>query len=93
MCTHFAVADEPDDPYTHEQLARFRAFLDELEAAGLHPGVVHAANSAGLLAFPEARFDLVRVGIAIYGIPPAPSPGRQGRAPSRAVTARRGSRT
>jgi alanine racemase len=72
VCTHFAVADEPDDPYTPEQLARFQAFLDELEAEHLRPRLVHAANSAGLLAFPQARFDLVRVGIAIYGIPPAP---------------------
>jgi alanine racemase len=72
VCTHFAVADEPDDPYTSEQLDRFRSFLGELEADGLRPRLVHAANSAGLLAFPEARFDLVRVGIAIYGIPPAP---------------------
>ena len=37
------------------------------------PGVVHAANSAALLAFPEARYDLVRVGIALYGVPPAPT--------------------
>jgi len=72
VCTHFAVADEPDDPYTAEQLARFHAVLADLEAAGVRPPLVHAANSAGLLAFPAARFDLARVGIAIYGIPPAP---------------------
>jgi alanine racemase len=72
VCTHFAVADEADDPYTGEQLARFATVLAALEAAGLRPPVVHAANSAGLLAFPEARFDLVRAGIAIYGVNPAP---------------------
>ncbi|MGZ6975173.1 MAG: alanine racemase [Acidimicrobiia bacterium] len=72
VCTHFAVADEPDDPYTAEQLVRFRAVLADLEAAGVRPPLVHAANSAGLLAFPDARFDLARVGIAIYGIPPVP---------------------
>jgi alanine racemase len=72
VCTHFAVADEPDDPYTAEQLARFHAVLGDLDAAGMRPPLVHAANSAGLLAFPAARFDLARVGIAIYGIPPAP---------------------
>lgn len=72
VCTHLAVADEVDDPYTGEQLARFGAVLEELDAAGLRPALVHAANSAGLLAFPAARFDLVRVGIAIYGIAPVP---------------------
>jgi alanine racemase len=73
VLTHFAVADEPDDPYTAEQLARFHGVLADLDAAGLRPPLVHAANSAGLLAFPEAHFDLVRAGIAIYGIPPAPA--------------------
>lgn len=72
ICTHFAVADEPDDPYTAEQLVRFHAVLADLDAAGVRPPLVHAANSAGLLAFPAARFDLARVGIAIYGIPPVP---------------------
>lgn len=69
--THLAVADEPDDPYTGEQLARFDAVLDALTAAGMRPRIVHAANSAGALVHPDARHDLVRVGITIYGIPPA----------------------
>jgi alanine racemase len=72
VCTHLAVADEVEDPYTREQLAAFADVLAGLEAAGLRPPVVHAANSAGLLAFPEARFDLVRAGIAVYGVAPAP---------------------
>lgn len=71
--THLAVADEPDDPYTREQLARFDQVLAALDSAGLRPGLVHAANSAGLLAFPESRHDLVRAGIALYGIAPAPA--------------------
>lgn len=72
VLTHLAVADEPADPYTGEQLERFAAVLDDLAAAGLRPSIVHAANSAGTLAFPAARFDLVRVGIALYGIAPVP---------------------
>ena len=72
VCTHFAVADEPDDPYTAAQLERFDAVLRELESAGIRPGIVHTANSAGTLAFPNARRDLVRCGIAVYGIAPAP---------------------
>ena len=72
VCTHLAVADEPDNPYTGEQLARFDAVLDALDAEGLRPPLAHAANSAGLLVT-GARYDLARVGIACYGLPPAPA--------------------
>jgi alanine racemase len=70
--THLAVADEPADPFSHLQLVRFDAVLAALRAAGHVPPVVHAANSAGALAHPLARRDLVRAGIAIYGIAPGP---------------------
>jgi alanine racemase len=72
VCTHLAVADEPDNPYTGEQLVRFDAVLDALDADGLRPPLAHAANSAGLLVA-GARYDLVRIGIACYGLPPAPA--------------------
>jgi alanine racemase len=72
-CTHFAVADEPDDPYTGAQVARFRAVLQELRAAGIAPGTVHMCNTAGALAAPDARADMVRIGIGVYGIPPVPA--------------------
>ena len=72
ICTHFAVADEPHRPETLTQLREFNALLDALDARGTRPPIVHAANSAALLAFPESRFDLVRVGIALYGVAPAP---------------------
>jgi alanine racemase len=71
ICTHLAVADEPGHPYTAEQVARFDALLDALDADHLRPPLVHAANSAGLLADPSHRYDLVRVGIALYGVPPS----------------------
>lgn len=71
--THLAVADEPDDPYTGQQLARFEEVLGELRAEGVDPGLVHAANSAGGLAHPASRYDLVRCGIAVYGIDPGPA--------------------
>jgi alanine racemase len=73
VCTHFAVADEPDNPYTGAQLERFDAVLRELRAAGVRPALVHAANTAGALAFAASRRDLVRIGIGIYGIAPAPA--------------------
>ena len=70
--THLAVADAPDDPFTAEQLRRFDQALAALRRSGPLTGVVHAANSAGLLAHPDSRRDLVRAGIAIYGVPPSP---------------------
>jgi len=70
--THLAVADEPDDPFTAEQLARFDTVLAGLQAEGIGPRLTHAANSAGGLAHPATRRSLVRAGIAVYGIPPGP---------------------
>jgi len=75
VATHFAVADDPGDGYTHDQLARFDAVRAGLASIGVDPHPVHAANSAAAIGFPESRFDLVRVGIAIYGVTPAPGVG------------------
>jgi alanine racemase len=75
VATHFAVADDPDDRYTRDQLARFDAVRAGLASIGVDPHPVHAANSAAAIGFPEARFDLVRAGIAIYGVTPAPGVG------------------
>ena len=69
--THLAVADAPGDPFTAEQLRRFDLALDALRGLGVPIGMVHTANSAGLLAHPDARHDLVRPGIAVYGVPPS----------------------
>ena len=73
VCTHFAVADDPAHPSTSEQIRTFESVLEALAEGGHRPPVVHASNSAGLLAHPTARYDLVRCGIAIYGIPPGPA--------------------
>ena len=75
MCTHFAVADEPERGYTEWQLERFAGVRASLEAVGVTPGVVHAANSAAAIGFPASRFDMVRTGIAIYGVAPGPGIG------------------
>jgi len=72
LYTHFATADEADLSYAQEQLRRFKELLAQLEQAGLRPPLVHAANTAGLLNLPEARFDMVRPGIGLYGLPPSP---------------------
>jgi alanine racemase len=68
--THLAAADSelPEDrAYTREQLARFRGAVDQIRAAGLDPGIVHAANSGGLLLYEDSWFDMVRPGIFLYG--------------------------
>ncbi|HEX7132692.1 MAG TPA: alanine racemase [Iamia sp.] len=71
--THLAVADEPDRPETAAQLARFDAAVAAVEAAGIVVPECHAANSAGTIAHAGARHDLVRAGIAVYGIAPSPA--------------------
>jgi len=71
--THCAVADEPENPFTAEQIHRYREVLADLAAAGIDVPCRHAANTAGAIAHPDARFDLVRCGIGIYGIDPSPA--------------------
>ena len=72
LFTHFATADSADRSYANQQWSRFAAVVAALERAGLRPPVVHAANSAATLTMPEAHFNLVRVGIALYGLNPSP---------------------
>lgn len=89
LFTHLAVADEPDDPFTDLQLDRFDAALEDLAAAGIEPRLRHTANSAGAIAHPRARHDLVRCGIAVYGIvPSAELAGRIRLDPAMTVAAR-----
>jgi alanine racemase len=77
--THLAVADLPDArgvpgwgrEYTLKQLDTFRRVLQDVEGAGLRMKYVHAANSAAVFAFPESHFNMVRPGIAIFGLDPS----------------------
>jgi alanine racemase len=70
--SHFACSDEPGHPANDLQERSFRHALDVAADAGLDPEVRHLANSAGALTRPSARFDLVRCGIATYGLSPVP---------------------
>jgi alanine racemase len=70
--SHFAAADVVDHPSVPIQLAAFQRAYEVARSAGLEPTLRHLSNSAGALLVPEARLDLVRVGIAAYGIDPAP---------------------
>jgi alanine racemase len=68
--THFATADLDDKAFALVQFARFQQVLAQLAAAGLRPPLAHAANSAALLTLPATHLDMVRCGIALYGLHP-----------------------
>lgn len=71
--THFSVADSSsaeDRTFTRDQIARFHEIVATLAKRGVTPRIVHAANSAGALGYPEARLGMVRVGLALYGYLP-----------------------
>lgn len=70
LWTHFAVADEPANAFTEEQCARFDEVVGRLP---VRPPLVHACNSAATMVHPHAHHDLVRCGIALYGVSPSPS--------------------
>lgn len=69
--THFATADEADQTHVRRQLCVFRQVLAALEEAELHVPIRHACNSAATLTLPEAHFEAVRPGIALYGMLPS----------------------
>jgi alanine racemase len=70
--THFAASDADDKTFTLKQLENFQNFLGELRKEAIEPQLIHTANSAATLAFPESHFDLVRPGIAVYGYHSSP---------------------
>jgi alanine racemase len=72
LMTHFACADSWDTESIEGQLDRFDAARQTLLRAGLSPSLHHAANSAAILASPRARLDVVRPGIALFGVEPRP---------------------
>jgi alanine racemase len=76
LWTHLAVADGEegeDRDFTLGQLGAFDRLVAELHATGIDPDVLHAANTAGAIAFPSARYGMVRCGIGLYGYPPGPA--------------------
>jgi len=73
LYTHFSVADgasASDRQFSRQQIERFDAVVAKLAARDVRPRLVHAANSAASLAYPEARYDLVRLGLCLYGYLP-----------------------
>ncbi|MGA5565169.1 alanine racemase [Streptomyces platensis] len=89
--SHLARADEPGHPCCDRQLANFRSAAGIARRAGLAPDVLHLSNSAATLTLPEAHFDLVRPGLAVYGLSPVPDlagPAELGLRPAMTLTAR-----
>ena len=73
--SHLACADQPGHPSIARQLAAFDEALAVLDRTGVTPQVRHIANSAAAFTLPAARYDLVRPGIACYGLSPGPALG------------------
>ncbi|MDR2006229.1 MAG: alanine racemase [Acidaminococcales bacterium] len=71
LFTHFASAGGPDLAYAKEQLGKFRGLVFRLEELGLRPPLVSAAASGAIFTLPDSQFDLVRAGIAMYGLYPS----------------------
>jgi len=91
LWSHFAIADAPGHPTVAGQVAVFREAVEFAEARGVSPEVRHLANSAATLTRPDARFDLVRPGLAVYGLSPIPdqaAPDDVGLRPAMSVRAR-----
>jgi alanine racemase len=68
--SHFATADEPDSSFMEEQHCRFQKLIQQIQTAGILQPKLHLANSAGTLSGPQYHYDLVRVGLALYGLYP-----------------------
>jgi alanine racemase len=83
--SHFVYADAPGHPTIGKQIRAFTEALEVAARAGVEPELRHLANSAATLTLPEAHFDLVRPGIAVYGL--SPVPGDHGLTPAMTLRA------
>lgn len=85
--SHLACADDPDSPETTAQVEAFAVALDTARRLGLEPQIRHLASSGAAMTRPETWYDLVRIGIAMYGIPPGPRIDMTGLRPAMTLTA------
>jgi alanine racemase len=83
-----SAAEDPESAETEPQIAGLVEAARALRAAGVEPGIVHIANSAGILAHPRSHFDAVRPGIALYGILPSPAMDAAGFEPAMTLETR-----
>lgn len=82
LMSHLACADEADNPVNNVQAQRFSDMLALARDKGLTFEVAHLANSAGVMTRPDLAFDMVRPGIAVYGLSPLPERGDMGLVPA-----------
>ncbi len=69
--SHFATADEGDLSYAYTQLKRFQSIIQKAENKGIHFRYTHCSNSGALLTLPESQFNMLRVGLLLYGVYPS----------------------
>jgi alanine racemase len=82
LMSHMVFADQPDNPINDVQAQRFADMLAQARDEGLRFEVAHLANSSATMSRPDLAFDLVRPGIAVYGLSPVPELGDMGLIPA-----------
>jgi alanine racemase len=85
LMSHMVYADEPDNPINNVQAQRFTEIVAQTRSQGVHFEVAHLSNSSSTMSRPDLAFDMVRPGIAVYGLSPVPSLGDMGLVPAMTV--------
>jgi alanine racemase len=85
LMSHMVFADEPDNPVNNIQAQRFTEIVAQTRSQGVHFEIAHLSNSSSTMSRPDLAFDMVRPGIAVYGLSPVPSLGDMGLVPAMTV--------
>jgi alanine racemase len=85
LMSHMVFADEPDNPINNLQAQRFTEIVAQTRSQGVHFEMAHLSNSSSTMSRPDLAFDMVRPGIAVYGLSPVPSLGDMGLVPAMTV--------
>jgi alanine racemase len=85
LMSHMVFADEPDNPINNIQAQRFTEIVAQTRSQGVHFEMAHLSNSSSTMSRPDLAFDMVRPGIAVYGLSPVPSLGDMGLVPAMTV--------
>ncbi len=85
LMSHMVCADEPDNPINNVQAGRFNEMVAQARNLGVHFEVAHLSNSSATMSRPDLAFDMVRPGIAVYGLSPVPALGDMGLIPAMTV--------
>jgi alanine racemase len=85
LMSHMVFADEPDNPINNVQAGRFTEIVAQTRSQGVHFEVAHLSNSSSTMSRPDLAFDMVRPGIAVYGLSPVPILGDMGLVPAMTV--------